>query len=77
MSPEPRRRAVSVLQERYRASELKVCRVVGQHRKIQRHPDKGIPVEKGILWHRLRENAAEHIRWRQRMTYLCCGEKAR
>ncbi len=69
LSPERRRRAVTVLQERYRASERKVCRVVGQNRSTQRHPAKVISIEEGKLRHRLREIAAEHIRWGRRMAY--------
>jgi hypothetical protein len=40
LSPERRRRAVAVLQERYRASERLVWRVVVQHRSTQRHGGK-------------------------------------
>ncbi len=69
LSPERRRRAVTVLQERYRASERKVCRVVGQHRSTQRHPAKVVSIEEGKLRHRLREIAADHIRWGRRMAY--------
>ena len=66
---ECRRKAVKVLQERYRASERLVCRVVGQHRSTQRHPAKVVSIEEGKLRHRLREIAAEHIRWGRRMAY--------
>ena len=69
LSPERRRRAVTVLQERYRASERLVCRVVGQHRSTQRHPAKVVSIEEVKLRHRLREIAAEHIRWGRRMAY--------
>ena len=57
------------MQERYRASERKVCRVVGQNRSTQRHPAKVVSIEEGKLRHRLREIAAEHIRWGRRMAY--------
>jgi hypothetical protein len=43
--------------------------VVGQHRRSQRHPAKVISIEEGKLRHRLREIAAEHIRWGRRMAY--------
>ena len=62
-------RAVTVLQERYRASERFICRVVGQHRSTQRHPAKVVSIEEGKLRHRLREITAEHIRWGRRMAY--------
>jgi transposase InsO family protein len=58
-----------VLQERYRASERLACRVVGQHRSTQRHPVKVVDLEETKLRHRLREIAAEHIRWGRRMAY--------
>jgi putative transposase len=69
LSPERRRRAVTVLQERYRASERFVCRVVGQHRSTQRHGAKVIDLEEAKLRNRLREIASEHIRWGRRMAY--------
>ena len=69
LSPERRRRAVTVLQERYRASERLVCRVVGQHRSIQRHPVKVVDLEESKLRQRLRDVAAEHIRLGRRMSY--------
>jgi len=64
-----RRRAVTVLQERYRASERLVCRVVGQHRSTRRHGGKVVSIEEAKLMHRLREIASEHIRWGSRMAY--------
>jgi putative transposase len=42
---------------------------MGQHRSTQRHPTKVVPIEEGRLRHRLREIAAEHIRWGRRMAY--------
>lgn len=69
LSPERRRRAVEVLQERYRAFERFVCRVVGQHRSTQRHGGKVIDLEEAKLRRRLREIAADHIRWGRRMAY--------
>jgi len=69
LSPERRRRAVTVVQERYRASERLSCRVVGQHRSTQRHGGKVVDLEETKLRQRLREIAAEHIRWCRRMAY--------
>jgi hypothetical protein len=43
--------------------------VVGQHRSTQRHPVKIVSIEEGKLRNRLREIAAEHIRWGRRMAY--------
>jgi len=42
---------------------------VGQHRSIQRHSVKVVSIEEGKLRHRLREIAAEHIRWGRRVAY--------
>ncbi len=58
-----------VLQERYRASERFVGRVAGQHRSTQRHGGKVDDIEEAKLRQRLREIAAEHIRWGRRMAY--------
>ncbi len=42
---------------------------MGQHRSTQRHPAKVVDLEEAKLRHRLREIAAEHIRWGRRMAY--------
>jgi len=42
---------------------------VGQHRSTQRHSGKVVDLEEAKLRHRLREIAAEHIRWGRRMAY--------
>jgi hypothetical protein len=59
---EPERccRAVTVMEERYWASERFICRVVVQHRSTQLHPPKVVSLEEGKLRHRLREIAADH-----------------
>ena len=49
LSPERRRRAVVVLQERYRAPECQACRVVGQHRSTQRHSGKADSLVEELL----------------------------
>ena len=54
----------------FRVSERFACRVVGQHRSTQRHAGKVVDIEEIKLRHRLREIAAEHIRWGRRMA---CG----
>jgi hypothetical protein len=43
--------------------------VVGQHRSSQRHVGKVVDLEEAKLRHRLREIAAEHIRWGRRMAH--------
>jgi len=60
---------VKVLQERYRASERFVCRVVWQHRSTQRHAGKVLDIEESKPYLRLWEIAVEHIRWGRRMAY--------
>jgi len=75
LSPERRRRAVVVLEKRYLASERQVCRVVGQHRNTQRHCGKVVSIEEAKLRHRLREIAADHIRWFRRMAYRLLRRK--
>ena len=53
----------------FRVSERFACRVVGQHRSTQRHVGKVDDIEVAKLRRRLREIAAEHIRWGRRMAY--------
>jgi hypothetical protein len=60
----------------FRFSERFACRVVGQHRSTQRHPAKVVSIEEGKLRHRLREFAAEYIRWGRAWPIDCCGGKA-
>ena len=57
------------MRERCRASERQVCRVVGQHRSTQHHGGKVVDIEEATLRQRLREIAAEHIRWGRRKAY--------
>ncbi len=45
VSPQRRRRAVVVLQGRYRASGRWVCRVVAQHRSTQRPNGNVVPIK--------------------------------
>ncbi|WP_411867808.1 IS3 family transposase [Vulcanococcus limneticus] len=43
--------------------------MVGQHLSTQRHERKVTGLEESKLRHRLRDIAAEHIRWGRRMAY--------
>ncbi|QNI69437.1 transposase [Cyanobium sp. NS01] len=43
--------------------------MVGQHRSTQRHGGKVVSIEEAKLRQRLREIAADHIRWGRRMAY--------
>ena len=57
------------LRAMFRVSERFACRVVGQHRSLQRHAGKVVDIEEAKLRRRPREIAAEHIRWGRRMAY--------
>ncbi len=63
MTPERRRRAAVVLQERFGVSERRACRVVGQHRSTQRKACLPRPPEEAKLRRRLRDIARSHPRW--------------
>jgi putative transposase len=67
VTPDRRRRAVSVLQDRFGVSERRACRVVGQHRSTQRHPPRPVPPDDVKLRSRLRRFARRHRRlgWRK------------
>lgn len=67
VTPDRRRRAVVVLQERFGVSQRRACRVVGQHRSTQRRPARPEPTEDEKLRRRLREFARRHPRlgWRK------------
>jgi putative transposase len=76
LSPERRRWAVEVSRARFRVSERLACRVVGQHRRsTHRHGGKVIELEVVKLRHRLRQIAADHIRWGRRMAYRLLRRK--
>jgi len=62
VTPDRRRRAVVVLQERFGVSERRACRVVGQHRSTQRRCPRPEPAEDVKLRKRLRRFAREHPR---------------
>ena len=63
MSPDRRRRAVTVLRERFRVSERRACAVVGQHRSSQRRPPRPVTDADAALRTRLRQISAAHPRW--------------
>ena len=43
--------------------------MAGQHRSTQRHGGKVVDIEEAKLRQRLRQIAAEHIRWGRRMAH--------
>jgi hypothetical protein len=63
LTPERRRRAVTVLQEHFGVSQRRACRVVGQHRSTQRKQPRPVRSENQRIAARLREIAGEHPRW--------------
>jgi len=72
VTPDRRRRAVVVLQERFGVSQRRACRVVGQHRSTQRHPPRPVPPDDVKLRARLRRFARRHPRlgWRTAHTVV-------
>ena len=50
-------------------SQRRACRLVGQPRSTQRRPRQTVNLEEEKLRRRLREIAAEHIRWGRRKAY--------
>jgi hypothetical protein len=63
------RRAVVVLQDRFRASQRRACRLAGQNRSTQRRPVPVADIEEHNLRERIRELARRHIRWGRRLVY--------
>ena len=72
VTPDRRRRAVTVLVERFGVSERRACRVVGQHRSTQRRPSRREPQADAKLRRRLRRFARNHPRmgWRKAHTVV-------
>jgi putative transposase len=72
VTPDRRRRAVVVLQDRFGVSQRRACRVVGQHRSTQRHPRRPVPPDDMKLRRRLRRFARRHPRlgWRKAHTVV-------
>ena len=69
LSPERRRRAVVVLQDRFRVSQRRACRLAGQNRNTQRRPMSVAVIEEQKLRRRIRELARRHARWGRRLVY--------
>ena len=72
VTPDRRRRAVTVLVERFGVSQRRACRVVGQHRSTQRREPKSEPAQDVKLRRRLRRFARNHPRmgWRKAHTVV-------
>ena len=63
------RRAVVVLEDRFRVSQRRACRLTGQHRNTQRRPVPLVDIEEQKLKRRIRELARRHVRWGRRLVY--------
>jgi len=63
VSPERRRRALTVLQQRFGVSQRRACRVVGQHRTAQRRPAPRLVDGEAALRARLRQISVRYPRW--------------
>jgi len=72
VTPDRRRRAVSVLVERFGVSQRRASRVVGQHRSTQRRPPRPEPAADAKLRSRLRRFARSHpwMGWRKAHTVV-------
>ena len=74
VSPARRREAIKHLVRRFRVSERRACRVLGQHRSTQRYQAVPVDYEQRLV-KRMNELAAEHPRWGYRtVTTLLVGE---
>ncbi len=62
VSPARKRDAVAYLRKRHRVSERRACRVVGQHRSVQRYKPEPPEFELTLV-RRMNELAAEHPRY--------------
>jgi putative transposase len=61
------RRAVVVLQERFRISQHRACHLTGQNRSTQRFPMPVADIEEQKLRQRIRDLARRHVRWGRRL----------
>jgi len=69
LSPQRRRRCVVALPALFLVSDRFACSVVGQHPSTQRDGGHVFDIDDANLWRRLREFAAEYIRWGRPMFY--------
>jgi putative transposase len=58
-----------VLQDRFRVSQRRACRLACQHRNTQRRPVPLAAIEEQKLRRRIRELARRHVRWGRRLVY--------
>ena len=58
-----------VLQDRFRVSQRRACRLACQHPNTQRRPVPLADIEEHKLRQRIRELARRHVRWGRRLVY--------
>ena len=58
-----------VLQDRFRVSQRRACRLACQNRNTQRRPVPLADIEEQKLKRRIRELASLHVRWGRRLVY--------
>ena len=58
-----------VLQDRFRVSQRRACRLAGQNRNTQRHHVTLPAIEEQKLRQRIRELVRRHVRWGRRLVY--------
>jgi len=75
VSPDRRRSAVVVLQQRFGVSQRRACRLVGQHRSAQRRPPRPVPDTEARLRNRLRQISARHPRWGWRKAHTIAARE--
>jgi putative transposase len=75
VSPERRRRAVSVLQQRFGVSQRRACRVAGQNRTAQRRPASAPSDADQVLRVRLRQISVEYPRWGWRKAHAIAARE--
>jgi hypothetical protein len=68
-------RAVVVLQDRFRSSQRRACRLAGQNRSTQRRPVPVADIEEHKLRQRIRELARRHHRWGRRLVIGVCESR--
>jgi putative transposase len=75
VSPDRRRRAVTVLRDRFGASERRACRLTGQHRSAQRRPARRVGDAEAVVQTRLREISAKYPRWGWRKAHALAARE--
>lgn len=75
VGPDRRRVVVSRLQDEFRVSQRRACRVVGQHRSTQRRLKQSPSNDEQALRGRLRQIGRDHPRWGWRKAHDICSRE--